>query len=132
MALVSRAGAVAGDALVGVLLHGSWIRGDATPTSDVDVIVVVESRVHLNRALYRTWDQQPVTWKGRPVDAHFVHPPRDETMSGLWAEAAIDGLVLFDRGGHLAETLARVRRAIADGRIVRRVVHGQPYWAAAS
>ena len=47
--------------LVGVLLHGSWIRGDATPTSDVDVIVVVESRVHLNRALYRTWDQQPVT-----------------------------------------------------------------------
>ena len=131
VALLSRAGAVAGDALVGVLLHGSWIRGDATPTSDVDVIVVVESRVHLNRALYRTWDQQPVTWKGRPVDAHFVHLPGEDTTSGLWAEAAIDGLVLFDRGGQMSAALARVRRAIADGRLVRRVVHGQPYWAEA-
>ena len=75
VALVARAGAVAGGALMGVLLHGSWIRGDATATSDVDAIVVVEPRVRLSRALYRTWDEQPVTWKGRPVDAHFVHPP---------------------------------------------------------
>ena len=132
VALVSRASEVAGNALAGVLLHGSWVRGDATTTSDVDAIVVVDPRVRLNRALYRVWDQQPVTWKGRPVDAHFVHPPDDETTSGLWAEAAIDGLVLFDRDGQLAGALARVRRAIADGRIVRRVVHGQPYWAEAS
>ena len=132
MALVSRAGAVAGDALAGVLLHGSWVRGDATTTSDVDAIVVVDPRVRLSRALYRAWDEQPVTWKGRPVDAHFVHPPGEDVASGLWAEAAIDGLVLFDRGGQLSAALARVRRAIADGRLVRRVVHGQPYWAEAS
>ena len=132
VALVSRAGAVAGDALAGVLLHGSWVHGDATPTSDVDAAVVVEPRVRLSRALYRTWDQQPVTWQGRPVDAHFVHPPDDDTLSGFWAEAAIDGVVLFDRNGDLSRALARVRRAIADGRLVRRVVHGQPYWAEAS
>ena len=132
VALMSRAAAVAGDALTGVLLHGSWVRGDATATSDVDAIVVVEPRVDLSRVLYRKWDEQPVTWQGRQVDAHFVHPPDDETTSGLWAEAAIDGLVLFDRGGRLAGALARVRRAIADGRIVRRVAHGQPYWAEAS
>ena len=132
VALVARAGAVAGGALIGVLLHGSWVRGDATATSDVDAIVVVEPRVRLSRALYRTWDEQPVTWKSRPVDPHFVHPPDDETTSGLWAEAAIDGLVLFDAGGQLSSALARVRRAIANGRLVRRVVHGQPYWAEAS
>ena len=132
VALVARAAAVARDALVGILLHGSWVRGDATPTSDVDVIVVVEPQIRLNRALYRTWDEQPVTWKDRPVDAHFVHPPGDDTFSGLWAEAAVDGLVLFDRGGQLTAALARVRRAIADGRLVRRVVHGQPYWVEAS
>ncbi|MCY4598455.1 MAG: toxin-antitoxin system HicB family antitoxin [Acidobacteria bacterium] len=132
VALVSRASDVAGGSLAGVLLHGSRVRGDATATSDVDAIVVVEPRVDLSRALYRTWDEQPVTWQGRPVDAHFVHPPGDDTFSGLWAEAAIDGLVLFDRGGRLAGALARVRRAIADGRIVRRVAHGQPYWAEAS
>ena len=130
--LVARAGAVAGGALMGVLLHGSWIRADATATSDVDAIVVVEPRVRLSRALYRTWDEQPVTWKGHPVDAHFVHPPGDETLSGLWAEAAIDGLVLFDRRGQLSTALARVRRAIAEGRFIRRVAHGQPYWTETS
>ena len=132
VALVSRAGAVAGDALAGVLLHGSWVRGDATTTSDVDAIVVVEPRVRLNRTLYRTWDEQPVTWQGRRVDPHFVHPAAADAFSGLWAEAAIDGLVLFDRDGRLSASLARVRRAIAEGRFVRRVVHGQPYWVETS
>ena len=132
VALVSRASEVTGDALAGVLLHGSWVRGDATATSDVDAIVVVEPRMRLRRTLYRTWDEQPVTWKGRPVDAHFVHPPADDTLSGLWAEAAIDGLVLFDRRGQLSTALARVRRAIAEGRFIRRVAHGQPYWTEAS
>ena len=117
---------------MGVLLHGSWVRGEAMATSDVDAIVVVEPRVDLSRPLYRTWDEQPVTWKGHPVDPHFVHPPGDDTLSGLWAEAAIDGLVLFDRCGQLATTLVHVRRAIADGRLVRRVVQRQPYWTAAS
>ena len=126
VALVARAGAVAGRMLMGVLLHGSWVRGEAT--SDVDAIVIVEPRVRLSRALYRTWDQQPLTWQSRPVEAHFVHPPRDDTLSGFWAEAAIDGVTLFDRNGDLSRGLARVRRAIADGRLVRRVVHGQPYW----
>ena len=131
VALIACAGAVAGDALIGVLLHGSWARGDAAATSDVDALVVVEPRMRLSRALYRTWDEQPVEWQGRRVDAHFVHPPRDNALSGLWAEAAIDGRVLFDSGDRLSAALTRVRRAIADGRIVRRVAHGQPYWAEA-
>ncbi len=126
-ALVSHAAAVAGDALTGVLLHGSWARGEATPTSDVDALVVVEPRVALRRALYRAWDEHPVRWRGRRVDPHFVHPP-GAGISGLWAEAAVDGQVLFDRDGRLPALLARVRRAIAEGRLVRRTVHGQPYW----
>ena len=127
VALVSRAATIAGDGLTGVLLHGSWARGEATPTSDVDALVVVEPRVALRRALYRAWDEHPVRWRGRRVDPHFVHPPRAE-LSGLWAEAVIDGRVLFDRDGRLAADLARVRRAIAEGRLARRIVHGQPYW----
>ena len=127
-ALVSRAAAVAGDGLTGVLLHGSWARGEATPTSDVDALVVVEPCVELRRALYRVWDEHPVRWRGRRVDPHFVHPP-GAALSGLWAEAAIDGQVLFDRDGALAADLARVRRAIAEGRLARRIVHGRPYWA---
>ena len=83
VALVSRASAVAGDGLAAVILHGSWVRGDATPASDVDALVVVDPRLAVTRGLYRTWDSQRVTWRGRPVDPHFVHPPADETFSGL-------------------------------------------------
>lgn len=54
--------------------------------------------------------------------------PKEGTFSGLWAGAAIDGQVLFDRDGSVSEHLLRVRQAIAEGRLVRRVVRGKPYW----
>lgn len=130
-ALLTRARAVVGDALAAVVLHGSWVRGEAGPASDVDALLVVEPRLALTRALYRAWDAKPVTWRGRRVDPHFVHPAADEAFSGLWAEVALDGAVLFDREWMLSAWLARVRRAMADGRLVRRVVHGQPYWTEA-
>ena len=131
-ALLSRASTVVGAGLRAIVLHGSWVRGDATAASDVDVLLVVDRSVQLDRALYRTWDAEPVTWGGRPVDPHFVHPVQERTFSGLWAEVAIDGQVLFDRDGWVSAHLVRVRRAIADGRLVRRFAHGQPYWAEAA
>ena len=131
-ACVARAAAIAGDALVAVILHGSWARGDATPGSDVDLLVVVEPHVGLSRQWYRAWDAQPATWQGRAVDPHFVHPPAAETFSGLWGEVAIDGMMLFDRDRRISRALGRIRRAIAGGRFVRRVVHGQPYWTGAA
>ena len=125
---ISRAAAIAGEALVAVILHGSWARGDATPRSDVDLLVVVEPRVAPNRQWYREWDGRPMTWQGRAVDPHFVHPPAEGALSGLWAETAVDGIVIFDRDRRISAALARIRRAIASGRLARRVVHGQPYW----
>ena len=130
-AFISRAAGIAGDALVAVILHGSWARGDATPGSDVDLLVVVEPRVELSRQWNREWDAQPASWQGRDVDLHFVHPPADGPLSGLWGEVAIEGLVLFDRDRRISAALARIRRAVAGGRFVRRVVHGQPYWTEA-
>ena len=127
---VARAAEVAGDAVVAVLLLGSLARGEAATGSDADILVVVDPRLALQRGLYRAWDARPVAWRGRPVDAHFVHPPGDDALSGLWAEAALDGVVLFERGTRVSAHLARARRAMAAGRLVRRVVHGQPYWTA--
>jgi len=127
-AVVARAQAVAPGRVLGVVLHGSWARGEARAASDVDVLVVVASDVQLTRALYRHWDQEPVLWEGRSVDAHFVHLPEAAHGGGVWCEAAIDGHVLSDPEGRVGAALATVRRAIADGRLVRKRVHGQPYW----
>jgi predicted nucleotidyltransferase len=129
----ARAAAVAGPRLLGILVHGSWARAEAGLSSDVDVLVIVDADVALTRALYRTWDETPLSWEGRTVDAHFLHlPPNPERAGGVWCEAAIDGIVLHDRDGRIDETLRRIRRAIAEGRLVRKHAHGQPYWTAAA
>ncbi|MXX75953.1 MAG: toxin-antitoxin system HicB family antitoxin [Holophagales bacterium] len=131
-ALVNQAVAVAGDRLRAVVLHGSVVRGEAAAGSDLDVLVVVDRGVRLNRGLYKAWDAgSPASPGQRPVDPHFVHSPAEDSMSGLWAEAAIAGEVLFDHDGGTSAHLARMRREIAEGRLCRRIVHGQPYWTAA-
>ena len=132
-AVVERAAGLFGGALVGVAAFGSWTRDRLTDKSDVDLLVVVEDGSEITRALYQLWDDQPMRWGEHPVEPHFVHlGGGDRRATGLWAEVAVDGVVLFDRGFELSRWLARVRRDIVEGRIVRRVVHGQPYWVEAA
>ncbi len=127
---LARAASLFGDVLVGIVAFGSWVRGEAGTTSDVDLLVVLETRVPLTRDLYRRWDETPVTWDGHRVEPHFVHLPDSRTVTGgAWAEAAIDGVVIFERRFSVSQRLAAVRRHVLSGRLVRRVVHGQPYWA---
>lgn len=126
---VERATAAVGTGLVGVVVYGSWARGEAGRESDVDVLVVVDRDVRVVRALYLEWDQEPVSWEGRRVEPHFVHlPARGETPSGTWAEVAVDGIVLFDRDLTVSRRLVELRNLIAGGALVRREAHGQPYW----
>jgi predicted nucleotidyltransferase len=133
IAVRERAADVAGARLVGIVAHGSWARDELRTASDVDVLVVVETTLALTRDLYRTWDRALLKWEGRPVDAHFVHlPDAPERAGGLWCEAAIDGVVLDDVAGRVERTLRRIRRAIADGRLIRKHAHGQPYWTVAA
>jgi hypothetical protein len=132
LATVTAASSLVGDALLGVIVYGSWLRGEAVVTSDVDVLLVLEPRIALTRALYRAWDRAPVTWQGRSVDPHFVHPPRDRVAGGVWAEVAIAGVVVFERGRRISSRLVDIRHEIAAGKLVRRLVHGQPYWTVAA
>jgi hypothetical protein len=131
--LVRRAAEVFQWALAGVVAHGSWARGTAGSASDIDALVVLDSSVPLTRSLYASWDARPLAWDGRPLDLHFVHlPAPGSAPSALWCEAAVDGLVIHERDVQLSRRLAELRRAMADGRLVRRMVQGQPYWAAAA
>jgi predicted nucleotidyltransferase len=130
---VRRCAALFPDRLLGVVLFGSQARGDVHDASDADLLIVLESSSPITRELYRRWDEARVTWGGRSVEPHFVHLPDEErTVAGLWAEVALDGIVLHARSATLPVRLARVRRDIASGRIVRRTIHGQPYWVGAA
>jgi predicted nucleotidyltransferase len=128
-AAVERAAILFGEHLLGVAAFGSWARDELAESSDVDVLVVLESSVALTRALYRTWDERPVLGHERKLDPHFVHlPPLEGRIGAVWAEVAVDGILLFERGFRISSALVRVRHEILDGRLVRRIVHGQPYW----
>lgn len=131
--VVSRAREAFDDRLLGVLVLGSWARGEAAASSDIDVLIVIDPRTTLTRELYRTWDREPLTCEGRAIDAHFAHPPAaGAPPTAVWCEAAVDGVVWYDRDGAVAIRLGEVRRAIAEGRVVRAFAHGQPYWKGAA
>lgn len=129
-AVVDRAGSILGESLTGVVAFGSWARGDEAASSDLDVLVVVGEGVPIARGLYRRWDDGPALhWDGHEVTPHFVsRPSRSEEVSGLWAEVALDGLVLFERELAVSRYLADVRRRILRGELSFRVADGQSYW----
>lgn len=134
VAAVQRAVAVTEGRLRGILVFGSWARNELADDSDVDVLVVADSHLTLQRSLYARWDEaSPVRWQGRRVEPHFVHlPAADDRVTGLWAEAALDGVVLFDFDFSLSRHLVLIRKRILGGSLIRREIHGHPYWVEAA
>jgi len=127
--VVSQAVALVGASLLGVAAFGSWAREESGQGSDVDLLIMVDEGFGIGRDLYRRWDESPVLWDGHPVEPHFVHlPPPGTRLSGMWAEVAVDGVVLFERGFLVSKRLVDFRQVIASGRLIRRRSHGQPYW----
>lgn len=126
---VERAVEILDGSLEGVVAFGSWARGNACEGSDVDILVVVTDDVAIDRGLYRLWDQASVRSGGREVEAHFVRlPSPTDPMTGLWAEVALDGIVLWERDLRVSRWLGAVRSRLFAGGFVRRTIHGQPYW----
>lgn len=127
--VILRAHGQFGDALLGVIAYGSWAREELADDSDIDLLVVISSEVRLTRALYRDWDAKPVTWGTHEVEPHFAHLPTEgSTLSGTWAEVALEGIVLLDRDLLISRRLIEIRHRISQGEIVRRTLNGQPYW----
>ena len=130
---VQRAVAVTEGHLRGLLVFGSWARKELVEDSDVDLLVVADPDLKVERSLYRRWDASPVRWQGRRVEPHLVHlPGPDDRVTGLWAEAALDGVVLFDPDFSVSRYLVRVRKRILAGTLIRREIHGHPYWVEAA
>ena len=111
----------------GLVLFGSFARGTQTASSDIDLLVVLDQSVTLDRDLYSCW--RPRKFEGREVTPLLVQiPGKGERIGGLWFEVALDGIVLFDRDLHLSRFLSHVRELVADGRVSRMLTHGHPYW----
>jgi len=119
--------------LVGLVLFGSAARGEATEASDIDLLLVMGPETPIARACYRSWDEFRRAYSGERdldrISVHFVRLPETvRDAGGLWYEAALDGIVLWERGKLMARFLGSVREAMGLGMIRRRMLHGSPYW----
>jgi len=119
-----------GEFLEGIVLFGSVARGEEQAESDLDLLMVVGAGTPLRRSLYRTWDELgPEKAEGRELSPQFIKLPESPDSAGaIWLEAALDGIVLWDRAGRIGRCLGEMRRRIADGKMRRRVSNGHPYW----
>lgn len=118
---------ICGNDLLGLVLFGSWARGKPSDSSDLDLLIVQKSQSQINRALYRKWQVHADEFT--ICEPHFVAlPQREDHVTGLWAEIAVDGIILLDSDLQLREYLLRVRRLIVEGKLVSRKIHGQNYW----
>jgi hypothetical protein len=118
--------------LIGVILFGSAARGDATEASDIDLLLVMRPQVRILRHLYRLWEQMCQEHAGAQdvsrMSPHFAGLPGSARQAGgLWYEASIDRIVLWERDRSVSRFLCSVREAMAEGKMRRRMLHGSPY-----
>jgi predicted nucleotidyltransferase len=115
--------------LLGVILFGSYARGEQREDSDVDLLIVMKDGTPLDRTLYALWDEKAPIGTGDRLSPHFVHiPQRTEDSGSIWLEAAVDGIVLYDDDHAVGRFLGGLRRSIMTGMFQRRQAYGQPYW----
>ena len=119
--------------LVGVVLFGSAAREEATRESDIDLLMALTSEARIERGLYRHWEEFCQQYAGDQdvgkISPHFVRLLGSvREVGGLWYEAAIDGIPLWERDRQVTLFLRSVRQAMGEGKIRRRLLHGSPYW----
>lgn len=127
-----------GEELEGVVLFGSRAHGWDGPGSDVDVLLVLRDGAVLDRERYAAWDRTlarapEVRALGARVSPHFARLPTGRPGAadgggGLWLEAALHGVVLWQRSPAVSRWMAEARELMAAGVLRRRRAHGQPYW----
>lgn len=99
--------------LVAVVLFGSRARGDASETSDWDLLVIAEGlpprildrNLHLKQLL-------PPEWRGRVSILAKTPEQFQGAVASLYLDIALDGQILYDPRGFAAERLLALRRRI--------------------
>lgn len=126
--IVEKTRAHFGSKLVGILVFGSQVMGNASENSDLDILIVLSSELPITRALYRWWDE--IDWNlPCEVNPQFVHIPADqEQPGGIWLETALASEILWEDGRKLTSQIKQIKQLIENDSYRRYFSNGQPYW----
>ncbi len=117
--------------LLGILIFGSQISGEATASSDVDFLIILSSSIPLTRSLYSWWDKKigGIAHPKEELNSQFVHLPTSPLQAGgLWFEVALAHEILWERGSCISSFLKGLKGMISEGEVRRFTSHGQPFW----
>ena len=122
--------AYSGEGLQAIILFGSQSRGEASASSDIDLLLVFAPECKITRSLYRKFeklmDEIP---NGDRYSIHCVSQPElSVNPSSFWFEITLDGKVLWKKNNQINDWLKKVKNVICSGKYVRKLSSGQPYW----
>lgn len=131
-----------GDRLRGILLFGSIARGDWTPDSDIDLIVIVDDwenpawkRIRelwpLKVKLIETDEYRRAESNGfTPIPHHYpLSRPEALEPHRVYRDASLEGRILYEKDAFLTELLDRVRNTLAqEGAYRVSLPSGDRYW----
>ena len=118
-----------GDNLVAIVLFGSRARGEADEASDWDLLLIARNlprkpfqrHLHLKRML-------PADWRGRVAMLAKTPEEFESYLTSLFLDIALDGIILHDSEGYMADRLARLRRLIQEQGLQRIRANGDLIW----
>lgn len=129
-----------GDRLVAVVLYGSVARGEETPESDVDLLIVAEGLPRSVRArnrllvdfeemflpaLLAPWHRQGLSID---VSTKIKTPDEARRLTLFYLDLTEEAIILHQRGRFFQDILDRLRQRLEELGAQRRVQGGVRYW----
>jgi len=101
------------DNLVAVVLFGSRARGEADENSDWDLLVIARQLPEkpFKRHLYLKI-MLPDIWRGQVAILAKTPEEFEAYLPSLFLDIALDGIILYDSDGYIADRLSHVQRLI--------------------
>jgi predicted nucleotidyltransferase len=124
-----------GEGLISLVLFGSVARGQASHTSDIDLVIVAEglprSLAERRRPFLQSWERARAARDLPHVEWNLItkSPEEARVHSPLYLDIVEDGLVILDRGGVVGAVLSAMRarmRALGSRRVY--LADGSWYW----
>ena len=138
---VALAQATVGDDLISVVLYGSVARGEASPMSDIDLLLVVRNsspayheRISpllpiLRQLRHQDVGQDTLTGQiGPEINVLVLSPEEADQNRLLYLDMIADAHILVDRGGFFRNRLKKLQRRLHELDATKVTRNGSWYW----
>lgn len=118
-----------GPDLIAIVLYGSWARGESRPGSDVDLLLIAHNlppdrfeRVnYVHRLVVGRFQRRISVLAKEPAEFEGYFP-------SLYLDIGLDGIILYDPKGYMADKLVRIHEIIEEAGLYRVRRDGELMW----